>query len=53
MLYIAKIIKYVIASEDEAEMTALYIIAKKIIPLRNTPIEMVWPQLKMPTETEN
>ena len=50
---IAKIIKSVMASEAEAEMAALYIAAKNMIPLRNTLIEMGWPQLKLPIQIYN
>ena len=41
------------ASAAEAEMAALYITARKIIPLRNTLIEMGWPQAKTPIQTDN
>ena len=41
------------ASASEAEMAALYIIAKKMIPLRNTLIEMGWPQPQTPIQTDN
>ena len=34
-------------------MAALYITAKKMIPLRNTPIEMGWPQPKLPIQIDN
>ena len=44
MLTIAKINKNVMASVAEAEMAALYITAKQMIPLCNTPIKMGWPQ---------
>ena len=37
----------------EAEMAALYIKDKKMIPLRNTLIEMGWPQPQTPTQTDN
>ena len=40
ILKIAQIIKSVIASAAESEMPALFITAKKMIPLRNTLIEM-------------
>ena len=52
MLTISQMIKAVMASADEAEMEALYITAKKMIPLRNKIIEMGWPQPKLPTQTE-
>ena len=53
MLTIAHIIKSVMASASESEMAALYITAKKIIPLHNTLIEMGRPQPKSPTQTHN
>ena len=40
ILTISQIIKTVMASAAEAEMAALFITAKKMIPLRNTLIEM-------------
>ena len=51
VLTIAQIIKSVMASAAEAEMAALYITAKNMIPLRNTLIEMGWPQPKSPIQT--
>ena len=51
VLTIAQIIKAVMASAAEAEMAALYITAKKMIPLRNTLIEMGWPQPHTPIQT--
>ena len=41
------------ASAAEAEMAALYIIDKKIIPIRNTLIEVGWPQPQTPIQTDN
>ena len=41
------------ASAAEAEMVALFITAKKMIPLRNTLIEMGWPQTQTPIQTDN
>ena len=41
------------ASAAEAEMAALYITAKKTIPLCNTLIEMGWPQPQTPIQTDN
>ena len=41
------------ASAAEAEMVALYITAKNMIPLRNTRIEMGWPQPQTPIQTDN
>ena len=53
ILTIAQIIKSVMASAAEAELAALYITAKKMVPLRNTLIEMGWPQPKSPIQTDN
>ena len=53
MLTISQITKTVMASEAEAEMAALYITSKNTIPLRNTLIEMGWPQPQSPIQTEN
>ena len=53
VLTIAQIIKTVMASAAEAEMAALFITAKKMIPLRHTLIEMGWPQPHTPIQTEN
>ena len=53
MLTIAQIIKYVMDSAAEAEMAALYITAKKMIPLRNKTIEIGWQQPKSPIQTDN
>ena len=53
VLTIAQIIKTVMESAAEAEMAALYITAKKTIPLRHTLIEMGWPQLQTTIQTDN
>ena len=53
VLTIAHIIKYVMASAAEAEMAALYITSKKMVPLRNTFIEMGWSQPKSHIQTDN
>ena len=53
MLTIAQIIKNVMASAAGAEMAALYITAKNMVPLRNTLIEMGWPQPMSPIQTDN
>ena len=52
-LMIAQIIKTVMTSAAEAEIAALYTTAKKMIPLRNTLIEMCWPQPQTPIQTDN
>ena len=41
------------ASAAEAEMEALYITAKNMIPLRSTIIEIGWPQPQTPIQTDN
>ena len=38
------------ASAAKAEMAALYIISKKMVPLRNTLIKTGWPQSKSPIQ---
>ena len=53
VLTIAQKIKTVMASAAEVEMEALYITLKKMIPLRNTLIEMGWPQPQTPIQTDN
>ena len=53
VLTIAQIIKTVMVSSAEAEVSALYITAENIIPLRNTLIEMVWTQPQTPIQTYN
>ena len=53
VLTILKIIKTVMVSAYEAEMAALYITAKKMIPRCNTLIEMVWPQPQTPIQTDH
>ena len=41
------------ASAAEAEMVALHITAKNMIPIRNTLTEMGSPQPQMPIQTDN
>jgi len=53
VLTIAEIIKFVMSSAAEAELAALFIAAKKMVPLRQTLIEMGWPQTKSPLQTDN
>ena len=48
ILTISQMIKIVMASAADAEIAALFITAKKIIPLRNTLVEMGWPQPQTP-----
>ena len=53
VLTIAQIIKFVMSSASEAELGALYITAKEIVPPRNTLDEMGWPQPHSPVQTDN
>ena len=53
ILTIANIIKPVMASAAEAEIAALYITAKIMVPIRNTLEEMGWPQPKSPIQTDS
>ena len=53
ILSIAQIIKFVMASAAEAELAALYITARDMVPIRNTLAEMGWPQPKSPIQTDN
>ena len=53
ILSIAQIIKFVMASAAEAELAALFITAREMIPHRQTLIEMGWPQPKSPIQTDN
>ena len=53
ILSISQIIKFVVASAAEAELAALYITARELIPLRTTLEEMGWPQPKTPIQTDN
>jgi hypothetical protein len=50
---ISQIIKFVMASAAEAELGALYITARDMIPLRNALEEMGWKQPKSPIQTDN
>ena len=53
ILTIAQLIKFVMASAAEAELSAMYIAARDMVPLRNTLTEMGWPQPKSPIQTDN
>eukprot|EP00804_Cyclotella_cryptica_P017262 CCRYP_016816-RA/>CCRYP_016816-RA protein AED:0.49 eAED:0.52 QI:0/0/0/1/0/0/2/0/150 len=53
VLTISQIIKYVMAFAAEAELAALYITARELIPLRNALTEMGWTQPKTPIQTDN
>ena len=49
----AQIIKSVLTSAAEAELGILFITAQKMVPLRQTLIEMGWPQKPSPVQTDN
>ena len=53
ILTIAQIIKFVMYSSAEAELAAIFITAKDMAPLRQTIIEMKWPQGQYPIQTGN
>ena len=53
ILSIAQITKFVMASASEAELAALFITAREMIPHRQTLIDMGWPQPKRPIQTDN
>ena len=44
VLFIAQIIKCVMSSAAEDELTGLYICEKEMVPLRQSRIEIRWPQ---------
>ena len=53
VLTISTTIKFVMASAAEAELSALYLTAREMVPLRNTLVEMGWPQPNSPIQTDN
>ena len=53
VLTIAQIRKYVVSSAAEAEMTALFLTAKEMVPLQNTLTEMGWTQPPTPLQSDN
>ena len=53
VLTIAQIIKNVMSSAAEAELSGLFICAKAMIPLRNTLIKMGWSQPPSPVQCDN
>ena len=52
VLTIAQIIKFVMLSAAEAEIGALYITAKEMIPVHQIIIEMVWKKPPYPIQTD-
>ena len=53
VLTIAQIIKLVMSSAAKVELVALFTTAKEMVPLRQTLIEMGWPQPPSPFQTDN
>ena len=53
ILTVAQIIKFVLTSAVEAELGALFITAQKMVLIRQTLIEMGWPQKPFPFQTDN
>jgi hypothetical protein len=53
VLTIATIIKFVMALAAEAELAALFIAARKMVPHQQTLIDMGWPQPRSPIQTNN
>ena len=53
ILSIAQILKFVLSSAAEAELGALFVTAKEMIPLRQALNEMGWPQPPSPIQTDN
>ena len=53
ILSIAQIIKFVMVSASEAELAALSITAREMIPHCQTLIDMGWPQPKIPIQMDN
>ena len=53
VLTISQIIKNVMSLAAEADLSGLFICAKAMIPLRNTLLEMGWPQPPSPVQCNN
>ncbi len=53
ILSIAQIIKFVMASAAKSELAFLFVVAREMIPHRQTLISMGWPQPKSPIQTDN
>ena len=52
IITIAQIVKNVMSSAAEAELSGLFICAKSMVPLRNTIVEMGWPQPPLPVQCD-
>ena len=53
VLTVAQIMKNVLTSAAEAELAALFVATKEMIPMRQALIEMGWPQPRSPVQTDN
>ena len=53
ILTISQIIKFVMSSAAEAELGAMCITAKEMVPIRQKLIEMVWEKPPSPIQTDN
>ncbi len=53
VLYLAQIIKFVMASAAKAELAALFVTSREMILHRQTLTDMGWPQPKSPIKTNN
>ena len=53
VLTVAQVIKSVMSSAAEAELGATFLCAKEMVPLRQTLIEMGWPQPPSPIQVDN
>ena len=53
LLTIAQIVKYVVSSAVEAEIIALFLTSKGMVPLGNTLQEMRWKQPPLPLQFNN
>ena len=53
LLTIAQIMKYVVASAAEAEMTALFLTAQEMVPLCHTLTKMGWKPPPSPLHSDN
>ena len=53
IITIADIIKFIMSSATKAELSAMFITAKKMVPFLQTLIKMCWPQPSSPLQTDN
>ena len=53
VLSIAQVVNFVMNSAAESKLGAIYITAQKMVPMRQTLIEMGWPQPPTPIQTDN